>query len=121
MFMPMGTRLNKAKIMKGITGAVEVKKLHSNTVRYRDGKSLIIRLFNTNIITSTPKYIMLDSGGHRTNLTKNRINQYQSLCYVTQKNYNWFVYVVKTQKKHIFMDGMKIYHTGKVELLKFLF
>ena len=121
MRMSMGTRLSKTQIMEGITGATEVRKLGSNTVRYRYGKTRVVRLFYTNVVIRTPKYIILDSGGFRTKVTKSRINQHQPLCYITQENYQWKVYVIKTQKTHVFMDGMKIYDSGKVELPKFPF
>lgn len=46
-----------------------------------------IKLYNTNIVEFNDQFIKLDSGGHRTQMTKNRMNQAAN-----QFNLGFYVY-----------------------------
>jgi hypothetical protein len=61
----------------------------------KDNDNIIIKYFNTNVVTIGKAQIMLDNGGYCTVSTKTRMNQASNqfgLGYrVWQKDYNWYV------------------------------
>lgn len=65
----------------------------SNSLTIKDGhKALVYRLYDTNIVTITINGITLNSGGWRTNHTKNCMNDNLPEGYkVKQKNFDWFL------------------------------
>jgi hypothetical protein len=83
------------------------KKIGNNTTLRRDGSVIQVRLHNTDVVTITPTFYILNSGGWRTLTTKVRINRY-SPAYITQKAGIWYI------DNSIFYDGIKINLTGQV-------
>lgn len=62
---------------------------------YKKGAFFCVRYHNTEVVKFTPKTIILNTGGFKTNTTKTRMNQASNqfkLGYnVFQKNYKWYV------------------------------
>jgi hypothetical protein len=81
---------------------------HTRLTEYADGTKKL-RFWNTDIITWTNKGTMiLNSGGYRTNTTKERLSQYVNIY---QKDFTWYVVTNKgteNEKTLDFMDGMEI-------------
>lgn len=67
-----------------------------NTYVRGEGKTMIVRFHNTDVVKFTPKTITLNTGGWETSTTKTRMNQASNqfgLGYtVTQKDFSWFVH-----------------------------
>src|SRR6185436_8413952 len=59
--------------MKTFT-TVPLKRKLNTTVRL-EGLETIVKLYNTDIVTSHPQYVKLNNGGWYTATTRNRINQ----------------------------------------------
>ena len=90
-------RITKKESLKGLEGVISSKKIGNNTfeIEYSNG-DIAIRLHYTNIITVKPNgNIILNSGGWKTNTTKDRINKYLNTYLkgknwnISQVNYNW--------------------------------
>lgn len=107
-------RTTKKEMLEGIENITESKIIDANTVRYKtaDNDNIHIRLHNTDIITIAGNYIILHSGGWKTNTTKTRINTYQDICTIIQ---NQGIWTVKTNSmESMFYDGIKITTAGKI-------
>ena len=88
------------------------KLVRNNTrlTEYVDGRRTL-RLHATDIITWKPDgKIILNSGGRRTHMTKERLNAFlPDSIRVYQKNYSW--YIIKNNdytNKIAFVDGMEL-------------
>ena len=81
---------------------------HTRLTEYVDGTKKL-RFWNTDIITWTNKGTMiLNSGGYRTNTTKERLSAYVNIY---QKDFAWYVVTNKgteNEKTLDFVDGMEI-------------
>lgn len=99
-------RQTKSEIMNGVTKEVtSSKKVANNTyaIRYGDG-TMAYRLHNTDVVTHGTDFWELNSGGWRTNTTKDRINDWNPFK-ITQKNGQWFVQA--GNKTYDFYDGIR--------------
>lgn len=87
-------------------GKSKCKRISTNVLEIKDGDTLTVRLYDTDIVKMTEDTITLDSGGFRTSTTKKWINQYitPAYDYVYQKNFEWFVR--RGDNDHPFEDGM---------------
>ncbi len=67
-----------------------------NTSVRGDGKTMVVRFHNTDVVKFSPKTITLNTGGWETATTKTRMNQASNqfgLGYtVTQKDFSWYVH-----------------------------
>lgn len=105
-------RLNKSELLEGIENVKASRLITYNTVEYiiaGDSKTYI-RFYDTDIIIFHSDYVVLNSGGHETATTKNRINEFQNVCYINRIDFQWFVKTVKGIIR--FYDGMKISNDG---------
>ncbi len=73
-------------------------------------KKTIIALYQTKIVVFDEKSIILNSGGHRTMITKKRMNtasdSFNFGYYIFQKKGSWFIdYKNKTER---FYDGIEL-------------
>lgn len=68
------------------------------------------QLYNTVIVTTRPDGVRLNSGGFKTNHTKNCINDIINPLGIRlyQKNFEWFIEYLDTKKVVEFNDGMLI-------------
>lgn len=100
----------KSAILSDCTKEIESSKFVANNtlkVKYKDG-SEAIRLHNTDVVTLLPDgKIQLNSGGWRTNTTKERINDY-SPARLWQNKGLWYV------DGSLFYDNMLIDKDGKL-------
>ena len=83
----------------------------NTTVVRRDDGSVVVTLHSTEIVQITPEgVVVLDSGGHLTNVTKTRMNQvaeeFNLNFSVYQDKHNWYVRVPGGTLD--FHDGMTI-------------
>lgn len=70
-------------------------------------QSTIVRLYDTHVLISDNNQIKLNSGGFKTNHTKNVINDFLPSGYkVFQKDFDW--YVTTPDKTIDFKDGITI-------------
>lgn len=69
------------------------KCVANNTLQYtKDDGSVVIRLHDTDIVTTKGQNIKLDTGGWFSKTTKERINQYLPRRYsVVQRNFDWYI------------------------------
>lgn len=90
-----------------ILGNKKSKKLKNNTYLIRTDNDIVIKLHNTNIITfKSNGDIILTSGNWRTQVTKDRINEYADGFVLTIKNGIWIL--CKGNNKYIFEDGIVV-------------
>ena len=72
---------------------------------YMSDNNVIVRYWNTNIVTITNDSIILNIGGWYTSTTKRRMNQasnqFNLNFYVYQKDYNWYCELTKPNGKKI--------------------
>ena len=77
------------------TGKKRSKRVASNTLEItNDDGTRAIRLYETDILTFSPdgKSVQLDSGGHKTKTTKERMIQFLPRGFnIFQKNFEWFI------------------------------
>ena len=97
----------KKEMLQGIEDKVQSSRIFgNNTLRiiYKDGTEAI-RFHNTDILSVKDGVVTLNSGGWKTNTTKDRINQYLNHFdvpfYIQQRNHQWFI------AQGIFYDGMQ--------------
>jgi len=93
----------KKEILSGLTGIKTSKLVANNTAKIEfENGNIAFRLHKTNVVTIKPDgtYI-LDTGGWKTVITKDRINQF-SPFQVYSKNGIWYV------EDAIFFDGIEI-------------
>jgi len=110
----MGTRLSKKEMLEGVS-YIKSKKLALNTVEYyKDYGTRVIRLFKTDILTFMPDgSVIINSGGHRTQLTKGRINEHLPPGFsISQDKGLW--YLVNGKGSYNFRDNMTINPDGSV-------
>lgn len=115
-----GESLNKDELLKGIEpGFISSKKIARNTVKaiYPDN-TVIIRYWNTNVITINPdSSIVLNSGGYHTKTTKTRIEENTDLS-VCQEKGIWYIWTNRSKpgaRDHsMFYDGITIDKNGKI-------
>lgn len=100
-------RKTKKEMLQGIENDVKMSRLiGSNTlmIHYKDGRKAV-RYHTTDIVTEMNDVITLNSGGWKTNTTKDRINQFlrhfDVPFYIQQKNHQWFI------AEGVFYDGMQ--------------
>lgn len=91
------------------------RKLARNTyAKRREGGKIAIMLHETDIATFSPSgAVTLDSGGHKTATTKERINSFTPL-HVWQERGLWTVSVSGSRSSYHYADGMTIKPSGKV-------
>jgi hypothetical protein len=104
--------------MKRLDGK-DTRKVAGNTFLSKQGDGIIsLRLYNTDII----KYyfdnsITLNTGGHRTTLTKDRINDFQAYVILQIIEGDW---VVKSLRDvYLFKDNMRIQEDGTADALSY--
>ena len=100
-------RQTKKEMLQGIEDKVQSSRVFgNNTLRiiYKDGMEAI-RFHNIDILSVKDGVVTLNSGGWKTNTTKDRINQYLNHFdvpfYIQQRNHQWFI------AQGIFYDGMQ--------------
>lgn len=82
------------------------KKLEFQTYLEKRGENVAVLLHETDVILFYPDdKIVLNSGGWKTKMTKDRINNYSPVS-ISQKNGIW--YVIHNGKEVIFKDGITI-------------
>ena len=84
------------------------RRLGNNTTgTIREDNTIAIRLYDTDVFTiDMNDYITLNTGGHKTATTKQRMNQYLDNHRVFQKRGEWFVWDMQADKIHEFFDGI---------------
>ena len=84
------------------------RRLGNNTTgTIREDNTIAIRLYDTDVFTiDMNDYITLNTGGHKTATTKQRMNQYLDNHTVFQKRGEWFVWDMQADKIHEFFDGI---------------
>ena len=89
------------------TGESQIEKIGNNTYRIDTKDGYKVRLHDTDVIEYKGNTVILNSGGYRTNTTKDRINKYlpQNIT-LLQKNFEW--YVRKNDETVPFTDNMII-------------
>ena len=97
-------------------GARESRKVGNNTyLKRRDENTIAVMLHSTDVVTMTPDYVELNTGGWYTVTTKERINRYVPFNNVFSEKGRWYVgkhYPVKEATP--FFDGIRISHDGRV-------
>lgn len=89
------------------------RRIDNNTIEYYQGNIRKIRLHRTDIIEFHENFIVLNSGGWKTNTTKDRINEYCKFGNrIWQEKGIWTVSNSFSQKSAIFFDGIKISYNG---------
>ena len=93
------------------------RKLALNTYLREENGNMVIRFWNTDIITINSEagcsFYTLNSGGWRTSTTKDRLNRF-SPANVWQEKGVWYIYEGVTGNKVVFEDGIKVNASGKV-------
>jgi hypothetical protein len=126
-----GERITMAEARNRITSTVEVvggpqgvKRIAPNTfsfTRQEDGCT-VVRLYDTDIATRCPDgTVILNSGGHQTPTTKDRVNEILAAWHLPWRVYQsrrvWhLVAPASGLPKQQFMDGMVLHPDGTVEL-----
>jgi len=103
----------KAEMLKDIE-YTEAKLIDNNTVRYTcPNGDVVIRLHLTDIlIFRKDGSITFNSDDYQTVTTKNRMNEYQDIGRVFQKDYAWYIMVDETCYDYFdgitFKDGKEL-------------
>ena len=110
-------RKTKKEMLMGLGAVNESRLPKGNTVVYRnafDG-NVYIRFHKTDILKFDGNgNVTLDSGGYHTRTTKARLNEFQEVAYIYQKDFAWYVRL-RNGKVVDFYDGMKInFDTGRI-------
>jgi len=100
-------KTNYNSLNEQLTGKNKLsRKLGNNTYLIRNGENICIKLHETNVVTYCPdNSVIINSGGWRTNTTKERIN-YFSPVGLSQIKSQWFIYF--NDKKYLFFDGITL-------------
>lgn len=100
-------RQTKKEILQGIEDKVQSSRIIGNNtlgIFYKDGTEAI-RFHNTDILFVKDGIVTLNSGGWKTNTTKDRINgflrHFDVPFYIQQRNHQWFI------GEGVFYDGMQ--------------
>lgn len=90
------------------------KKLANNTYARLEDDKVIIKLHDTDIITYTPRKVILNTGGWFTVTTKERLNSF-SPFHIYQDNSIWYIgaWLLGTINP-IFYDGIEVKYSGEV-------
>lgn len=100
-----------SNLMSGVKDPVtSSKRVDNNTmeIHYANGNTAY-RLHDTDVVTKLPNGdIVLNSGGWKTNTTKDRINTYANGIYISQVKGIWYV------KGYQFKDGMVVHPDGSI-------
>jgi hypothetical protein len=96
-------------VLKKIVGNAYTSSVYERT----EGNRLIVRLYDTDIITiedtCIEKKYTVNSGGWRTRTTSKWINKYlPSALNVYQKDFEWFIFNSSTGKTIEFSDGLTV-------------
>ena len=103
----------KAMIMEGVE-ATESKIIANNTVEYvRPDGTRVIRFHHTDIL-EFPKSggVIFNTGGWKTITTKDRMNSFQKLAVISQKNGVWWLYPRETPHNEYHADALVPYFDG---------
>ena len=110
-----------AEIMRDVSvkPGTKPKKIANNTMMYTaPDDSVRYRLHRTDVVIKYPNGIVeLNSGGYKGYTTKDRINSCAPIARLYQKDFEWFVSIVKDNGFHAdleFYDGMKIGPDGRL-------
>ena len=110
-------RKTKKEMLVGLGTINESRLLKGNTVVYRteSDDNVRIRFHKTDILKfDGDGNVTLDSGGYHTTTTKARLNEFQEVAYIYQKDFAWYVRL-RNGKVVEFYDGIKInLDTGRV-------
>jgi hypothetical protein len=100
----------KGELLSNTNNVKNSKFVANNTLRieYNDG-TIAIRLHNTDIITYCGNEIILNSGGWRTQTTKDRINSFCPPAHISQVKGLWYL-----RNGSLFYDGCKIDDEGNL-------
>jgi hypothetical protein len=91
----------KKSVVKSLYGSKNLKE------RYENGKR-IIRLYDTDIVEFDGRKVVLNSGGWRTETTKNNMNRIgEGKFYVFSENGDWYVKTKKRKMEFPFVDGVE--------------
>lgn len=82
-------------------------------MKRRSENAIAIMLHATDVVTFTPEYAELNTGGWYTMTTKDRINGYSPLRIASDKG-RWYVYSNDWKSKILFHDGIRIAYDGTV-------
>ena len=107
---------NYGKLAYELQGREE-KKIGYETWLTKDSysKDIAIRHYRTNILTFTPdNIIIVNNGGHYSNTTKDRLNQFLRCrsVYISQKNFDWFVQTPYGTFEY--RNGMEVLPDGQI-------
>lgn len=100
-------RVTKKEMLESMLGVKEAKQIKNNTLQvvYKNG-NIAIRLHRTDIVTTKPNgNTILNSNGYRTNVTKDRLNEF-SKFWIRQVNRKWYVHVTNESEGILFYDGI---------------
>ena len=103
----------KAMIMEGVE-ATESKIIANNTVEYvRPDGTRVIRFHHTDIL-EFPKSggVIFNTGGWKTITTKDRMNSFQKLAVISQRNGVWWLYPRETPHNEYHADALVPYFDG---------
>ena len=102
-------RKTKREMLMGLGAITESRLLKGNTVVYRNAfdDNVYIRFHETDILKfDGDGNVTLNSGGYHTVTTKARLNEFQSVVYICQKDFTWYAQL-RTGKAIEFYDGIK--------------
>lgn len=107
----------KKEILEGVENVTSSKVIANNTVRYQieGSEDTFIRLHRTDIVILHGDSATLNSGGYKTNTTKDRINNHAP-CYVFQEKGIWYIGTSPNSrtKDYPFVDGVKVTFDGQI-------
>ena len=110
-------RKTKKEMLMGLGTIDKSRLLKGNTVVYRNAfdDNVYIRFHKTDILKfDGDGNVTLNSGGYHTITTKARLNEFQRVVHIYQKDYTWYVRL-RNGKVVEFYDGIKInLDTGRV-------
>jgi len=98
----------KKQIMENVnSNMVQTSKIvANNTVQWLDKDNVEhIRFHFTDVIINDGKKIILNSNGHKTKTTRERLNDFQPVVNISQKNSVWYCNTIH-HKDVIFYDGI---------------
>ena len=104
--MQLHTKL--AEMIRGKQANKTTRSLGNNTTAtIREDNTIAIRLYKTDVfVIDNNDYITLNTGGHKTATTKQRMNQYLDNHRVFQRKKEWFVWDMREDKVVEYFDGI---------------